>query len=194
VKEMKLIVGLGNPGREYKNTRHNAGFLALDILADKLNVKMNRKAFNSTIGKTMYKGQQVLLMKPQTYMNNSGEAVRKAINYYQLNPQEDLIVIYDDLDLCYGQIRLRAKGSAGGDKGMKSIIANITTQEFPRIRIGIEKNPFILTSDYVLGRVEKENLPAYKSAVEKAALAAIDFIDLPFNKVMNMYNKKEADD
>lgn len=191
---MKLIVGLGNPGREYKNTRHNAGFLAMDILADKLNVEMNRKAFNSIIGKTIYKGQHVLLMKPQTYMNNSGEAVRKAINYYQLNPQEDLVVIYDDLDLSYGQIRLRSKGSSGGHKGMKSIITNITTQKFPRIRIGIEKNPLILTSDYVLGKIEKENLPAFKLAVEKAALAAIDFINLPFDKVMNMYNKKEADD
>ncbi len=191
---MKLIVGLGNPGQEYSNTRHNAGFLALDILADKLNVDINRKVFKSLIGKTMYKGQQVLLMKPQTYMNLSGEAVRRVVNYYQLDPQEDLLVIYDDLDIGYGQIRLRTKGSSGGHKGMKSIIANIATQEFPRIRIGIEKNPFIPTADYVLGKVEKEKLPLFKSAVEKAALAAIDFIDLPFDKVMNMYNKKEQDD
>ncbi len=191
---MKLIIGLGNPGKEYSNTRHNAGFLALDIVAKKLNVEINRKAFDSLTGKTMYKGQLVLLMKPQTYMNLSGEAVRKAVNYYQLNPQEDLIVIYDDLDINYGQIRLRSKGSAGGHKGMKSIIANIKTQEFPRIRIGIEKNPLILTSDYVLGKVEKEKRPLFKSSIEKAALAAIDFIDLPFDKVMNMYNKKEQDD
>ena len=154
---MKLIIGLGNPGKEYSNTRHNAGFLALDIVAKKLNVEINRKAFDSLTGKTMYKGQLVLLMKPQTYMNLSGEAVRKAVNYYQLNPQEDLIVIYDDLDINYGQIRLRSKGSAGGHKGMKSIIANIKTQEIPRIRIGIEKNPLILTSDYVLGKVEKKS-------------------------------------
>ncbi|MDI9540720.1 MAG: aminoacyl-tRNA hydrolase [Bacillota bacterium] len=191
---MKLIIGLGNPGKEYSNTRHNAGFLALDIVAKKLNVEINRKAFDSLTGKTMYKGQLVLLMKPQTYMNLSGEAVRKAVNYYQLNPQEDLIVIYDDLDINYGQIRLRSKGSAGGHKGMKSIIANIKTQEIPRIRIGIEKNPLILTSDYVLGKVEKEKRPLFKSSIEKAALAAIDFIDLPFDKVMNMYNKKEQDD
>ncbi|MGI6607749.1 MAG: aminoacyl-tRNA hydrolase [Erysipelotrichaceae bacterium] len=191
---MKLIVGLGNPGREYSNTRHNAGFLTLDVVADKLNVNICRKEFNSLTGRTMYKGQQVLLMKPQTYMNNSGEAVRKAVNYYQINPQEDLVVIYDDLDINYGQIRLRSKGSAGGHKGMKSIIANIATQEFPRIRIGIEKNPFIPVVDYVLGKVEKEKLTMFKSAVEKAALAAIDFIDLPFDKVMNMYNKKEEDE
>ena len=167
---MKLIIGLGNPGKEYSNTRHNAGFLALDIVAKKLNVEINRKAFDSLTGKTMYKGQLVLLMKPQTYMNLSGEAVRKAVNYYQLNPQEDLIVIYDDLDINYGQIRLRSKGSAGGHKGMKSIIANIKTQEIPRIRIGIEKNPLILTSDYVLGKVEKEKRPLFKSSIEKAAL------------------------
>ncbi len=191
---MKLIVGLGNPGKEYASTRHNAGFLALDILADKLNVDINQKVFNSLVGKTMYKGQQVFLMKPQTYMNNSGEAVRKMVNYYQLDPKEDLLVIYDDLDLSYGQIRLRSKGSSGGHKGMKSIIANISTQEFARIRIGIEKNPFIPTADYVLGKVEKENLPIYKASIEKATLAAIDFIDLPFDKVMNMYNKKEQDD
>ena len=164
---MKLIIGLGNPGKEYSNTRHNAGFLALDIVAKKLNVEINRKAFDSLTGKTMYKGQLVLLMKPQTYMNLSGEAVRKAVNYYQLNPQEDLIVIYDDLDINYGQIRLRSKGSAGGHKGMKSIIANIKTQEIPRIRIGIEKNPLILTSDYVLGKVEKEKRPLFKSSIEK---------------------------
>ncbi|MGI6510536.1 MAG: aminoacyl-tRNA hydrolase [Erysipelotrichaceae bacterium] len=191
---MKLIVGLGNPGQEYSNTRHNAGFLALDILADKLNVEINKKAFKSLTGKTMYKGQQVLLMKPQTYMNNSGEAIRRAINYYQLDPQEDLLVIYDDLDISYGQIRLRTKGSSGGHKGMKSIISHIATQEFARIRIGIEKHPFIPTADYVLGKVEKEKLPMFNSAIEKAALAAIDFIDLPFDKVMNMYNQKEQDD
>ncbi|HPW52899.1 MAG TPA: aminoacyl-tRNA hydrolase [Erysipelotrichaceae bacterium] len=191
---MKLIVGLGNPGREYARTRHNAGFLVLDILADKLHVDVNRKAFNALVGKTMYKGQQVLLMKPQTYMNNSGEAVRKAVNYYQINPQEDLLVIYDDLDISYGQIRLRSKGSSGGHKGMKSIIANILTKEFPRIRIGIEKDPLILTSDYVLGKVEKDKLQLFKSALENAASAALDFIDLPFDKVMNMHNKREKDD
>ena len=191
---MKLIVGLGNPGQEYSNTRHNTGFLVLDILSDKLNVKMNRKAFNSLIGKTRYNNHQVLLMKPQTYMNNSGEAIRRVINYYQLDPQEDLLVIYDDLDLNYGQIRLRSKGSAGGHKGIKSIIVNIRTQEFPRIRIGIEKNIFIPTSDYVLGKVEKDKLLLFNSSIEKAALAAIDFIDLPFEKVMNRYNKKEKDD
>ena len=118
---MKLIVGLGNPGEKYENTRHNTGFLAVDKLADMMNVRIRRKAFSALIEKINVGGEQVVLMKPQTYMNLSGEAVGKAVRYYHLDPEKDILVIYDDLDLPAGKIRLREKGSAGGHNGIKSI-------------------------------------------------------------------------
>ena len=184
---MKLIVGLGNPTEKYANTRHNTGFLTVDKIADKLNVKVTRKAFDALIGKINYKGEQVILMKPQTFMNESGRAVRKAVNYYHLDV-EDILVIYDDLDLNYGKIRLRESGSSGGHNGIKSIIENIGTQKFKRIRIGIEKKGDVI--NYVLGTVEKEKQPLWQDAMTRAANAAIDFIDQPFQKVMNTYNKE----
>ncbi len=188
---MKLIVGLGNPGSEYANTRHNTGFLAIDEVAKQLNVDINRKDFDALIAKVNYKGEQVILMKPQTYMNNSGMAVGKAINYFHLDPECDVLILYDDLDLKCGQIRLRAKGSAGGHNGIKSIIAHAGTQQFCRIRIGIERSPIIPVVDYVLGKVEKEKQQDWQQAIEKAAKAAVEFIDSPFDKVMNKYNKGE---
>lgn len=188
---MKLIVGLGNPGNEYSNTRHNTGFLALDLVAKQLSVDINRKDFDALIGKVNYHGEQVILMKPQTYMNLSGNAVAKAVHYFHLDPAQDLLVLYDDLDLKYGQIRLRSKGSAGGHNGMKSIIQQLNTTEFKRIRIGIERSNQIAVVDYVLGKVEKEKQADWNQAIEKAAKAAIAAIDTPFDKVMNQYNKGE---
>lgn len=187
---MKLIVGLGNPGQKYERTRHNTGFLTIDKVAEKMNVSFNREAFRSLTCKTVYKGEQVVLMKPQTYMNNSGEAVMKAVRYYKLDVTRDVLVIYDDLDLNYGQIRLRMKGSAGGHNGMKSIISLLHTDQFCRIRVGIQKNPLIPVIDYVLGRVEKEFEEDWINAQNKAADAAIAFINEPFDTVMNRYNQK----
>ena len=190
---MKMIVGLGNPGTKYADTRHNTGFLTMDIISEKLGVSINRKAFNALIGKTVINGEQVVLMKPQTYMNNSGLAVGKAASYYKLDKEKDILIIYDDLDLPVGSLRLRASGSAGGHNGMKSIIAHLGTNRFPRIRIGISKDPQIPTIDYVLGKVRKEDQADYQAALQKGADAAIRFTDTPFDKVMNMFNVKEKD-
>ena len=187
---MKLIVGLGNPGTRYEMTRHNTGYLIMDLISNSLNIRINREAFRSLIGKGTYKGEQVVLMKPLTYMNNSGEAIMKAARYYKLDVKKDILVIYDDLDLDYGTIRLREKGNAGGHNGMKSIISLLHTNEFCRIRVGIAKNPLIPLIDYVLGKVEKEHLEEWLSAQRKAAEAAVCFINEPFQNVMNRYNQK----
>ena len=186
---MKLIVGLGNPGSKYENTRHNSGFLAVDDLANKLNVSVNRQAFNSLIGKLDHNGEKVILMKPQTYMNNSGLAVGKAVRYYHLDPQKDLIVVYDDLDLPVGKLRLREKGSAGGHNGIKSIISHLGTSEFNRIRIGIGSDKRGDTIDYVLGTFAPEEKKLWLETIATAGDALKETLDSPFQKVMNKYNQ-----
>jgi len=186
---MKLLVGLGNIGKEYEKTRHNTGFLVMDEIAKQLNETFKTNKFKAQIIKTTIKNEQVILMKPSTYMNNSGEAIAEAVNFYNLNPKEDVVVFYDDLDLPYGTLRLREKGSSGGHNGIKSIIQHLGTNEFKRVRIGIEKNPMIPVVDYVLGKVEKEHQQAWLDAINRAASAAIECVFLPFQEVMNKYNK-----
>lgn len=181
---MKMIVGLGNPGKQYERTRHNSGFMAIDKVAEKLNLNIDKKEFAALTAKN----NQVILVKPQTYMNNSGEAVSQIMKYYQIDIN-DLLIIYDDLDLKYGQLRLRLKGSSGGHNGIKSIINYIHSENFKRIRIGIEKNPLIETADYVLGKVEKDKQQLFDDSIEKASQAAIEFITDEFEKIMNKYNK-----
>lgn len=181
---MKMIVGLGNPGKQYERTRHNSGFMAIDKVAEKLNLNIDKKEFVALTAKN----NQVILVKPQTYMNNSGEAVSQIMKYYHIDIN-DLLIIYDDLDLKYGQLRLRLKGSSGGHNGIKSIINYIHSENFKRIRIGIEKNPLIETADYVLGKVEKDKQQLLDDSIEKASQAAIEFITDEFEKIMNKYNK-----
>ena len=181
---MKMIVGLGNPGKQYERTRHNSGFMAIDKIAEKLNLNIDKKEFAALTAKN----NQVILVKPQTYMNNSGEAVSQIMKYYHIDIN-DLLIIYDDLDLKYGQLRLRLKGSSGGHNGIKSIINYIHSENFKRIRIGIEKNPLIETADYVLGKVEKDKQQLFDDSIEKASQAAIEFITDEFEKIMNKYNK-----
>ena len=181
---MKMIVGLGNPGKQYERTRHNSGFMAVDKVAEKLNLNIDKKEFAALTAKN----NQVILVKPQTYMNNSGESVSQIMKYYHIDIN-DLLIIYDDLDLKYGQLRLRLKGSSGGHNGIKSIINYIHSENFKRIRIGIEKNPLIETADYVLGKVEKDKQQLFDDSIEKASQAAIEFITDEFEKIMNKYNK-----
>ena len=188
---MYVIAGLGNPGREYEGTRHNVGFMTLDALADKYNIDVREKAFKGLIGKGMIEGNKVILVKPQTYMNNSGEAVRAAMDFYHLQPQ-DLLVIYDDMDLTVGRLRLRQKGSAGGHNGIKSIIAHIGTQTFDRIRVGIDKDPRIPTVNWVLGKIRKEDMDAYLESVNEAAKAAVFSVTHEFTETMNQFNKKQV--
>lgn len=187
--EVKLIVGLGNPGKEYENTRHNAGFRVLDAIADALHVDFQQKKFKALVGTIRVDGEQVLLMKPQTFMNSSGEAVIEAVNFYHIDIA-DILVIYDDLDLPVGKLRLREKGSAGGQNGMKNIIQHLHTQEFNRIRVGIGKDQRIPVINWVLGTMSKEDMALHMDSITLARDAAIYSITHPFPETMNRFNKK----
>ena len=184
-----LIVGLGNPGRQYENTRHNAGFIALDYIADELGVKINRVKFKSTVGEASISGKRCLLMKPSTFMNLSGQAVTEAMRFYKIPPQK-VIVLSDDISLDVGVIRIRRKGSDGGQNGLKNIIYLSGSDEFPRVKIGIGKKPHpdYDLKDWVLSRftdkdkkLVAERLPDIKGAVEL-------IVDGDIDKAMNLYN------
>lgn len=186
---MKLIVGLGNPGKEYEQTRHNSGFRVMDAIAKECQVDISQKKFKAMITQTRIGKEVVLLMKPQTYMNLSGEAVIQAMNFYHIDVK-DILVIYDDLDLPIGKVRLREKGSAGGQNGMKNIIAHLHTQEFNRIRVGIGKDARIPVVDWVLGKIRKEEVEDYEKAIEVARDAAIYSCSHSFMDTMSHFNKK----
>ncbi|MBO9131302.1 aminoacyl-tRNA hydrolase [Bacillus sp. 165] len=185
---MKLIVGLGNPGREYALTRHNIGFIAVDELAHRWGISLNQEKFKGLYGSGVINGEKVILLKPLTYMNLSGECIRPLMDYYKIDI-EDLVVIYDDLDLPVGRLRLRMKGSAGGHNGIKSMIAHLGTQEFNRIRIGIDRpKNGMKVPDYVLGRfVEEEKMDVVQS-IKKSADACEEWLKTPFLQVMNKFN------
>ena len=186
---MKIIIGLGNPGKEYEHTRHNSGFAVMDELAKYCGVTITQKKFKSLVSSTRIGKEQVLLMKPQTYMNNSGEALIEAVKFYQVE-MEDILVIYDDLDLPVGKIRLREKGSAGGQNGVKSIIAHLHTQDFKRIRVGIGKDERVPVIDWVLGKIRKEERALYEEAIVFAKDAAVYAMDHSFIDTMSQFNKK----
>ncbi len=189
VGNMKLIVGLGNPGKEYDQTRHNIGFAVIDELSSRFQIPLNQSKFKGLYGIGFYQGEKVLLLKPLTYMNLSGESIRAVMDYYQIG-LEDLLIIYDDLDLPVGKIRLRQKGSPGGHNGIKSTAAHLGTQQFNRIRIGIDRpEPGWNVPDYVLGRFrEDEKLPV-QEAVKKSVDAGEAWLKKPFLQVMNEYNQ-----
>ena len=153
-----LVVGLGNPGEKYAKTRHNVGFMTLDYLSDKLNLKITKSKFKALVGDGELGGKRVLFMKPQTFMNNSGEAVREAVEFYKI-PVSNVIVIFDDISLQPGKMRIRQKGSDGGHNGIKSIIYHLNSNEFPRIKIGVgaKPNPEYDLADWVLGDIAKED-------------------------------------
>ena len=155
---MYIIVGLGNPGYQYVGTRHNIGFMAVEELAERNRISIDMNKYKGIYGKGMIEGEKVILLEPQTYMNLSGESVRAAVDFYKIDPEKELIVIYDDISLEVGKIRIREKGSAGGHNGMKSIIAHLGTEEFNRVRIGIGNKPKGWDlADYVLGHFEEED-------------------------------------
>ena len=189
---MFLIAGLGNPGKEYETTRHNAGFMVIDALADKLGADVSEKKHKGLCGKAVIGGQKCILLKPQTYMNSSGESIRAAADYFKIAP-EDIIVIYDDISLAPGQLRVRAKGSAGGHNGIKSIIAHLGTQEFPRVRVGVGEKPSRMDlADYVLGHFSAEDRKIMAEAVKEAADAACEIIESGIEHAMNAHNQKKA--
>ncbi|MDD1368386.1 aminoacyl-tRNA hydrolase [Bacillus sp. MHSD17] len=166
---MKLIVGLGNPGREYELTRHNIGFMAIDELAKRWNISLNEQKFKGVFGAGFVNGEKVILLKPLTYMNSSGESIRPLMEYYKIDV-EDFVVLYDDLDIPVGKLRLRMKGSAGGHNGVKSTISHLGTQEFQRIRMGIDRpKNGMKVADYVLGRFTSEEIPDVNHSIKKAA-------------------------
>ncbi|MDA8235809.1 MAG: aminoacyl-tRNA hydrolase [Clostridia bacterium] len=190
---MKLIVGLGNPGSRYEATRHNVGFLVIDRLARELGVTVNKNQNQAMVGQGRFGPDKVLLVKPQTYMNKSGEAVGSLAGYYKVEP-EDVIVIYDDLDLEPGRLRIRAKGSAGGHNGIKSIISHLGTEEFPRIKVGIGRPvPGMNSADYVLGFINKEDWPVLDQALNSAMDAVKEIIQHGIIQAMNLYNRKNED-
>ncbi|MCD7036647.1 aminoacyl-tRNA hydrolase [Metabacillus sp. GX 13764] len=185
---MKMIAGLGNPGKQYEMTRHNAGFFVIDELSKRLDIPLDKAKFNGVYGTGFSGGEKVILVKPLTYMNLSGECIRPLMDYYDVG-DEDLAVVYDDLDLPTGKVRLRMKGSAGGHNGIKSTILHLGTQEFNRVRIGISRPPAgMKVPDYVLGRFAKEEEPLIKEAVSISADACEAWLRKPFLQVMNEYN------
>ena len=185
---MYIIAGLGNPGKEYASSRHNAGYMAVEYLAGKLNTKLNKLKFNSVYGDTSINGEKVMLVKPVTYMNKSGIAIAEIVKFYKISTS-NLIVIYDDIDIPLGALRIRPSGSAGTHNGMKSIVDSIGS-EFPRIRIGIGRNEEMDLADFVLQRFSSNEKDIVTPIIEKAAEAAVEIIENGIDSAMQKYNMK----
>lgn len=184
-----LVVGLGNPDKKYEQTRHNTGFIAVDYIAGKRNVNINRIKFKSVVGEGNINGHKVLFMKPSTYMNNSGQAVVEAMNFYKLKP-EQVVVIFDDISLDVGKMRIRSKGSDGGQKGMRSIIYLSGSDMFPRIKIGIgaKPNPNWELANWVLSKFTDSEMKEIEKMADNANTAIEHIIDGNISKAMNLYN------
>ncbi|MEG2337513.1 MAG: aminoacyl-tRNA hydrolase [Clostridium sp.] len=183
---MYLVVGLGNPGREYEGTRHNAGFEVIDCLSRKFGFNMDRERFKGNFGEYIIDGQKTIFLKPLTYMNLSGEALIEAASFYKIDP-ENIIVIYDDMAIDLGKIRIRPSGTDGGHNGMKNILLHLQTKDFPRIRVGIGKAQRGIV-DYVLGKYSDEERKIMDKSVEVSADAVVDMIKGSISNAMNKYN------
>ena len=186
---MKLIVGLGNPGKEYEKTRHNIGFMTIDSYADKLGVSITKEKYNGLYCETNVGGEKVILLKPQAYINLSGEVIRKFVDFYKIDIN-DILIIHDDLDLEVGTYKIKQRGSSGGHNGLKNIELHLGTQEYKRIKIGISNDKLMDTKDYVLGKMSKED----KKKVEEVENIVLDILDdyfkLSFDELMSKYNHK----
>ena len=192
---MFIIVGLGNPSKEYEGTRHNAGFEVIDRISDKYNISVDTKKHRALIGKGIIGGQKVILAKPQTFMNLSGESVRSLLDYYKVDEEQELIVIYDDISLDNGQIRIRAKGSAGGHNGIKNIIAHLGGQVFPRVKVGVGEKPSKYDlADYVLGHFSKEEQVLMDEGYAHAVHAVEMILEGDISAAMNEYNRKKKEE
>ncbi|MBR3898235.1 MAG: aminoacyl-tRNA hydrolase [Bacilli bacterium] len=189
---MKLIVGLGNPGKEYENTRHNAGFRFLDTFAKSKNIDINKEKYKGLYATYNYNGEKVILLKPQKFMNLSGEVVKAYMDFFKITP-EDILVIVDDLDTMIGHLKLKYKGSSGGHNGLKNIEINIKTKEYKRVKIGISNNMSKDKIDYVIGKVSKQELDKLNSVNKYAEELIDDFLTMNFDNVMNKYNSKDYD-
>lgn len=184
-----IIVGLGNPGKKYENTRHNMGFIAVDLIAEEYGIKIDKIKFKALVGEGRIAGQKVVLVKPQTFMNLSGQSVTEIMNFYK-EDIENLIVIYDDIDIPTGSIRLRKKGSAGTHNGMRNIVYLLGDDGFPRIRVGIGSETKVDLINYVVGGVSKKEKELLEDALTRAAKAAVCIVEKGIDKAMNEYNIK----
>ena len=184
-----VIVGLGNPGAKYETTRHNTGFMFMDVLADKYDVKLKKIQFKAVTGQTEINGHKCLLVKPQTFMNNSGESVREIVSFYKI-PPEKIIVVFDDISLPCGKLRIRRKGSDGGHNGIKSIIYQINSDAFPRIKLGVGEKPHpdYDLADWVLSSFKKDELILMREACEKSVSAVEFMVDGNIDKAMSNFN------
>ena len=195
MSKMFIIAGLGNPTKEYEGTRHNVGFDVIDRLSEKYNIAVDTKKHRAFIGKGMIAGQKVILAKPQTYMNLSGESIRSLLDYYKVDEEHELLVIYDDVSLGVGQLRIRAKGSAGGHNGIKNIIAHLGGQVFPRIKIGVgEKPPKYDLADYVLGHFSKAEKILMDEGYDNGVRAGEMIVAGDIQGAMNEYNRKKKEE
>lgn len=186
---MHIIIGLGNPTREYQATRHNVGFDAITRISDDYRIPLDFKKHKAICGKGYIEGEKVILAQPQTYMNLSGESVRELVDFYKAAPEE-IIIIYDDISLAVGQLRLRSKGSAGGHNGIKSIISHLGTQEFPRIKVGVGDKPKGWDlADYVLSRFHNDEQPIIREALKNTSDAVRAILKDGMESAMNIYNK-----
>ncbi len=191
---MYFLVGLGNPGAQFDATRHNIGFEVVDKFAHQQGIKWDIKKHRALIGQGVLQGEKVIVVKPQTYMNLSGESVREILNFYKADPSQ-IIVVYDDTSLELGALRIRLKGSAGGHNGIKSLIAQLGTNEFTRIKVGVgEKPPGWDLANYVLSRFDKQEMPIAIKSIEQASKAAEKIIQEGPNVAMNSFNTKDAKD
>lgn len=186
---MKMIVGLGNPGKEYEKTKHNVGFMVIDAIADKLGVSVDKKQCQALIQTATWEGEKILLVKPQTYMNLSGQAVMELINYYK-DKIDDFVIVHDDLDLPTGQLRFKQNGSAGGHNGIKNIIAHVNSNEFDRLKIGIGRGKSDV-KDYVLSNFGGEEKKLIEEAVEKSVDALYIWLKQGIGPAMNQVNGKK---
>ena len=189
---MKLIAALGNPGKEYETTRHNAGFRFIDAFANQEGLTFNKNKFNGIYTEFNYNGEKIILLKPQKYMNLSGEVIRDFLNFYKI-PVENLLVITDDLDTPVGMLKIKMKGSSGGHNGLKNIEQNLKTNNYKRLKIGISNNKDTDKIDYVIGKVAKEELTLLNKNNIIASNIIYDYLDMTFDNFMNKYNKKNGD-
>ena len=193
-ENMFVIVGLGNPDKRYEKTRHNIGFDVIDALADQYNIVVKEKKHKALCGTGAIEGRKVLLVKPQTYMNLSGESVAEVMQFYKIDPESEMLIIFDDISLAPGNIRVRKKGSAGGHNGIKSIIAHTGTQNFMRIKVGVGEKPQGWDlADHVLGRFSSEDRKKVDEAIKDAISAAVLMMQGDVDRAMNIYNAKKQE-
>ena len=186
---MKLIVGLGNPGKEYENTRHNIGYITLEKCSKKYNFEFNKNKFTGSYGETIINDEKYLFLLPEKYMNLSGEVVRDYVNYFKIDI-DDILIISDDLDMETGKVKLKPNGSSGGHNGLKNIELHLGTSNYKRLKIGIANNKYMDTKDYVLGRFSKEEMELIDQATDKAVDAIKEFSMISYDRLMSKYNSK----